>query len=140
MRKKSKRYQNRSHTSASVKSGDKESKSSGKTRRRLPSEALSQNLLSHRYDTARSQKKSPQSLGVGGLKSNTPKIVSGQEQMYSYANLQFPNLTGVELKTAKDKICKDRQVRRQVLFAKKKAGKIKVKEADWTFASLVKCN
>lgn len=130
----------RFHTSASgVKAGG-ENKISGKTRRRLPSEALSQFLFSRLYDTGRSQKKGPQSLGGGGLKSNTPKIISGQEQMFLQAKAEFPSLTGLELKQSKEQICKDRQTRREVLFAKKKAGKIKVQDAQWTFSSLVRCN
>lgn len=39
-----------------------------------------------------------------------------------------------------DKICRDRQKRREVLFASGKAGRIKVRRALWTEKSQVRCN
>lgn len=110
-----------------------------KTRRRPRSEAFTKHLFLSSYDTGRALRKSPQSLGVGGLKQNKPKVIDGQTRLVN-VSMNFPELNQTALRETQAEICRDRQERRRVLFASGKAGKIKVKEAQWKLSSLVRCN
>lgn len=50
-------------------------------------------------------------------------------------------LNSKELREVQEKICRDRQQRKEVLFALKKAGKgSKVRDAKWSLSSLIRCN
>lgn len=111
--------------------------SSQETRRRLPSEAFAVKLL----QTPLPKKKvKVQARSV--LLDKALKEAGFYVKGYSPA----PTVIGAtpfsrtDLLKTQEQICKDRQVRREVLFAKKLAGKgSSVKEAQWTLSSLMRC-
>lgn len=163
-----KRKGSRFHTSGSGVRSNRRYSGSGssnklleKTRRRLHSEALSSFLLATPLPSVPTIK-SPQRLGVGGLKKAPPlrkrgglggfdilsKSVDNFVKTYIPAPTQVGGTTRQSMPISKfdlikmrEEICKDRQTRREVLFAKKLAGRgSKVQNANWTLASLVRCN
>lgn len=139
------------HTRILAKKGKvAESNSLSKTRQRLPSEAFAKELQSTPLPSVRKfpqpprRQRAEQSPRRQHIDLLFNRVVEKYNQPYTPAPTQvggpLMKASHLDIRKSKEKICKDRQTRREVLFALKKAGKgSNVKEAKWTLASLVRC-
>lgn len=131
-----------------------------KTRQRLPSEAFARDLQTTPLPRV---PKSPLQKGVfqpprrqrteqSPRRRDTELLFNSVLEKYTTPYNPAPTQVGgtrevskplnsTDLRKSKEIICKNRQTRREVLFALGKAGKgSNVKEAKWTLASLVRCD
>lgn len=112
-----------------------------KTRDQLPSEAFSKVLKSvklPKIKTIATSDKITRQVQSNNLFNKHLKNFTYSPSPVSVG--QPYSLNSKELREVQEKICRDRQQRREVLFALKKAGKgNKVKEAKWSLSSLVRC-
>lgn len=130
MKKKNKRLQNRSHTLDKTRSANPPKKVE---RLRLYPKTLPPKVGGWGFE------KNPpfEKKGGWGVRYNEAPTPNIDTSMLSYS---APIKIGGTLEVSKPKICSDRKARREVLFAKGFAGKGKVKKAQWTEKSLVRCN